>query len=365
VTRCVAFVGPLPPPVNGFSSVCAMMLGQLKKKMPVDVFDRAPKLKNRLWGALRQFFMPLHYLAVCVARRDVILYLALSGGLGQIVDLGYVVVSKLFRRPVFVHHHSFTYINAPSPLNKCLFALIRKDTHIVLSRKMGHTLTRAYGLDAAGIRVVSNSAFYESTHEDLRPKCGDSARLHIGFLSNITFEKGFVEFFAILAGLSNHGIRYQAHIAGPLSPAARTVFDKLMGESIDVEYVGPLYGAEKERFYQQLDIFAFPTHYANEAEPLVVYEAMRSGVFVIACDRGAIAEMLCNGAGLALTSQDVVESAVTHIMKFDADRGALRSAQAMSFLQAQRIRSAGTIELGKLLACMQGEIYKENCAGLA
>jgi glycosyltransferase involved in cell wall biosynthesis len=361
----VAFVGPLPPPVNGFSNICAMMLVQLKTKMPVDVFDRAPKLKNRLWSVVRQFVMPVKYLAGCVTRRDVILYLALSGGLGQIVDLGYVIVSKLFRRPIFVHHHSFTYINAPSPLNRCLFALIRRDTHIVLSRKMGQTLASAYGLEPAGIRMVSNAAFYESTHDDVKSETGGSAPLRIGYLSNITFEKGFVEFFAILARLKDHGVRYRAHIAGPLTPDARETFDRLISEASDVDYVGPVYGAEKEGFYQQLDIFVFPTKYANEAEPLVVYEAMRSGVFVIACDRGAIGEMLSNGAGLAFTSEAVVESAAMHIMKFDADRRALRSAQTMSFLQAQRIRSAGIIELGKLLATMQGDICKENCAGLA
>jgi glycosyltransferase involved in cell wall biosynthesis len=356
MVRSVAFVGPLPPPVNGFSSVCAMMLDLLRTKMPVEVFDRAPTMNRRLSTLVRQLLKPVRYLGGCITRRNVILYLALSGGRGQIVDLGYVLVSKLFRRQVFIHHHSFAYINAPSLLNRCVFSLIRTERHIVLSRKMGDSLAALYGLDLTGISVVSNAAFYDSTHEDTQLKRSDESALHIGFLSNITFEKGFVEFFAILKQLKQHGIGYRAHIAGPLAPAARATFDKLISEASDVEYVGPVYGAEKERFYQQLDIFVFPTNYLNEAEPLVVYEALRRGVYVIACDRGAIAEMLCNGAGLALAAETVVESAVMHIAKFSADRRSLVSSQQMSLQQAQRIRSSGRVQLEKLLASMQGAL---------
>jgi glycosyltransferase involved in cell wall biosynthesis len=364
MTRSVSFVGPLPPPVNGFSNVCAMMLDLLRMKMPVDVFDRAPELNNRLLTLARQSMRPLRYLTGCIARRDDTLYLALSGGRGQIADLTYVLIGRLFRKPIFVHHHSFAYINAPSRLNRLCFALIGKCTHVVLSRKMGESLSGVYGLDADSIRVVSNAAFYDSPPDEMPPAHDDSAPLDIGFLSNITFEKGFVEFFRILEWLRQHSIAYRAHIAGPLATAARETFDRLLKEASDVRYVGPVYGAEKERFFQQLDLFIFPTNYVNEAEPLVVYEAMRSGVFVIACDRGAISEMLRNGAGLTFAAETIVESAGQQIAKLSVDRRALRSAQQMSLQQAQRIRSSGRQELEKLVICMQRGLRNANCPDL-
>jgi glycosyltransferase involved in cell wall biosynthesis len=356
MTRSVAFVGPLPPPVNGFSSVCGMMLDLLRTKMPVQVFDRAPLVGRRFATAARQLLKPWRYLGNCIARRNVVLYLALSGGRGQLIDLGYVLFSKLFRRQVFIHHHSFVYINSPSVLNRCVFSLLRRDRHIVLSRKMGEALAGLYGLDPARISVVSNAAFYESTHDDARAKRGDDSPLQIGFLSNITFEKGFVEFFAILKQLEQHGVKYRAHVAGPLAPDARESFDRLMREARDVQYLGPVYGADKERFYQELDIFVFPTNYRNEAEPLVVYEALRRGVYVIACDRGAIAEMLCNGAGLAFATETVVKSAAAQITNFNLDRRSLASSQEMSLRQAQRIRTSGRIQLENLMAGMQGAL---------
>jgi glycosyltransferase involved in cell wall biosynthesis len=353
MTRCVSFVGPLPPPVNGFSSVCAMMLERLRTRMPVEVFNRAPKLRARAFGTLRQLIYPAKYLGLCIGRRDVVLYLALSGGRGQLVDLIYVLISKLFRRPVFVHHHSFAYINSPSWLNRCVFALVRNATHIVLSPNMGEALMRVYGLKSGAVSVLSNAAFYDSDDEARAPS-NDSAPLQLGFLSNITVEKGIVEFFRILEKLSQGGIEYRAHIAGPLAPDARQTFDTLLGAANDVEYVGPVYGGQKEQFYRQLDVFLFPTNYANEAEPLVIYEAMRQGVHVIACDRGAIAEMLRNGAGLAISREHIVESAAAHIAKFNDDRHALAAAKRMSLQQAERVRCASKVALENLLACMQG-----------
>jgi glycosyltransferase involved in cell wall biosynthesis len=354
MTRCVSFVGPLPPPVNGFSSVCGMMLDRLRKRMPVAVFNRAPNLGARAYGILQQLANPARYLGMCLGRRDVVLYLALSGGRGQLIDITYVLISKLFRRPIFVHHHSFVYINSPSWLNRCFFALVREESHIVLSPNMGESLTRVYGLNPGAVRVVSNAAFYDTDDVHAHAADDDSAPLQLGFLSNITFEKGIVEFFGILQALRNGGVKYRAHIAGPLAPDTRQTFDQLLGAAHDVEYVGAVYGAQKDRFYSQLDVFVFPTNYANEAEPLVLYEAMRQGVHVIACDRGSIAEMLRNGAGFAFSRERIVEAAAAQIAKFNDDRHALAVAKRMSMQQAQRVRCASKVALENLLACMQG-----------
>jgi len=350
---CLCFAGPLPPPVNGFYAICAKMLDLLKAIMPVAVFVRAPGPRPRAIGVLQQLIRALNYLTTCIGKRDTALYLALSGGRGQVIDLLYVLISRLFRRPIYIHHHSYAYLNAPSRLNRCFFALVRKEHHIVLSPKMALLLNRVYGLDPAVVRVVSNAAFYQ-WEEACQVQANPAAPLQLGFLSNITFEKGIVEFFEILAALSRRGIEYRAHIAGPVAPEARQSFDKLLECTPHAHYAGPLYGEDKERFYRQLDIFLFPTRYANEAEPLVVYEAMRHGVHVMACDRGSIAEMLRDGSGVILPRDAPVEAAVVHIERFSIDRGALFCAKSASMQQAQRILSSSKASLENLVALVQG-----------
>jgi glycosyltransferase involved in cell wall biosynthesis len=361
--RCIAFVGPLPPPLNGFSNVCAMMLAMLRSNGEVHVFDRAPRRKQPR-QLIAQLLLPLRYAVLCLRRRDVVLYLALSGAYGQIYDWLYVLVSKVLRRPIFIHHHSFAYIYRPTRLNHWFFAWVRSANHIVLSRSMGDALVDLYGLNPAYVKAVSNAAFYTSA-EASRPAVAERAPLRLGYLSNITFEKGIVEFFSILDRLRELHVEYRAHIAGPVAEAVRGTFERLLSSANQVEYLGPVFGEAKDEFYRRLDVFLFPTKYANEAEPLVVYEALRQGVYVIACDRGAISEMLRDGAGVAFPQDQIIESASAQIAVFDRDRELLRSAQRMSAQQAQRIRTSGRTELETLLNRMQGVAPVENLAGAA
>lgn len=335
----------------------------MKSTTCVDVFDRAPATGSRFQTLIKQSFGPVKYLLGCAMHRRRNLYLALSGGTGQVIDLAYIVVAKLFRRAIYIHHHSFSYINAPSRLNFLLFRLVRGDTHVVLSSKMGGMLCDVYALNRTNVVVVSNSAFYGAP-EAGRSRPSTSAPVKIGYLSNITFEKGFVEFFEIVRRLKTHGLDFRAEIAGPLAPAARDRFEQLRAELDEVAYLGPLYGADKELFYRELDIFLFPTNYANEAEPLVVYEAMREGVFVIACNRGAISEMLQHGAGLTFEHDEITELATISIKKLIEDRDALMAAQDLALRQAQRIRGTSTTALENLLTRMQGIAPAEKIAGL-
>lgn len=351
MTRRVAFVGPLPPPVNGFSVMSGKMLDRLQAIAPVDVFNRAPYLHKRVRTLFVQMIRPLRFLGECIRRRDTVLYLALSGGLGQGVDLIYVLIAKLFRRPIFIHHHSFSYIHSPSHVNRLLFRFVRGETHIVLSNGMGKALENIYALDASKIRVVSNAAFFPAAAKPRTAK-DPAAPLNIGFLSNITAEKGFVELFQILAQLKDAQVPYQAYIAGPLASQARGEFERLLSCSSNVQYLGPAYGEAKERFYERLDIFLFPTKYLNEAEPLVILEAMEASAHVIACDRGAISEMLANGSGLTFSSHEIVNSAAEHIKQFNRDRAALAIAQDLSLHQSTRIREAAALALESLLNSM-------------
>ena len=59
-----------------------------------------------------------------------------------------------------------------------------------------------------------------------------------------------------------------------------------------LEYRGPLYGEAKQAFFRAVDVFVFPTRYANEAQPAVVFEALAHGVPVLSYDRGCIANQI-------------------------------------------------------------------------
>jgi glycosyltransferase involved in cell wall biosynthesis len=350
MTPRVAFVAPLPPPVHGFSNICAAMLEHLQTKASVSVFDRAPAKSGRI-SLFRQLTMPFAYLVWLLRNPDGKLYLALSGGLGQIIDWPYLLVSRLSGRPIFVHHHSFAYINAPSTLNRLLFASLREQTHLVLSPRMGRELVRIYGLNPAKVRVISNAAFFGAVPPPALERNAE-APISLGYLSNISVEKGIVEFFAVLAELGRVGVAYKAQIAGPIAPSARRTFSNLLASSANTTYCGPVYDQAKREFYESLDVLLFPSDYPNEAEPLVIHEAIRSGTHVIACERGAIADILANGAGLVVPKSAFTAAAVDRIRMFDADRLDLRRAQHASLEQARRLRDS----TGEFLSALVDEI---------
>jgi glycosyltransferase involved in cell wall biosynthesis len=355
----LAFIAPLPPPVHGFSNICGAMLDLLKARANVSVFNRAPRIRGGAFARLRPLSNLVNYYGWCVRSTNADLYLGLSGGLGQIVDWPYIIIGRAFRRRVFIHHHSFAYINSPTLLSRCLFSSLREEMHIVLSQRMRSELVRIYGLNPSKVRVVSNAAFYAVGTDDRGPG-GPGLPIHLGYLSAVSFEKGIAEFFAVLAELRRAGIPYRADIAGPLAAGMQAEFDRLLAASSDVSYVGPIYGDAKDEFYRNLDVLLFPTDYANEAEPLVIHEALRSGVHVIACERGSIAEMLAHGAGMVCAKPSFVATAVAGIREFTGDPARLRCARRLSLEQARRMHDTGVAELGALLDEMAGSTASRN-----
>jgi glycosyltransferase involved in cell wall biosynthesis len=370
MTKQLAFVAPLPPPIHGFSNICGSMLELLRSRSNVSVFNRAPRINGSVVARLRPLANLITYCLWCVTKTNAGLYLGLSGGLGQIVDWPYIIIGKAFRRRIFIHHHSFAYINAPSTLNRFLFSSLREETHIVLSQRMRSELIRIYRLNASKVKVVSNAAFYEAGAEHPE-SVGAGVPIRLGYLSAVSFEKGIAEFFTVLAELKRVGIPYRGYIAGPLAAAMKPEFDKLLAASSDASYLGPIYDDAKDEFYRNLDVLLFPTDYANEAEPLVILEALRSGVHVIACERGAIAEMLAHGAGVVCAKPLFAATAVSQIRKFTDDPASLRCAQRLSLEQARCMHETGVAELGALLDEMAGpsgsrkETLKVSARGVA
>jgi hypothetical protein len=123
VTRSIAFVGPLPPPLHGFSGACSAMLDLLRMSGTVAVFDRSPRDKGRARQVFRQLRQAIRYVHTVRHTPGICLYLGLCGGLGQVIDGFYVLIAMAYRKQIVVHHHSFSYINKSTLIVKSLFAV--------------------------------------------------------------------------------------------------------------------------------------------------------------------------------------------------------------------------------------------------
>ncbi len=355
----IAMAGPFPPPVHGMAMVNAAVRAALQEAgvTPLVIDLSSPDLNRALaarLGRLPKVARGLMRLIRARGLRGATLYTSVSGGLGQVYEVLFALLARGRGMRVFLHHHSFAYLDTPGRLTRWLVRVAGSDAvHITLSPKMAERLNTVYG--AARVVPVSNAVFFvpPNAAAPTRP------RLEIlGFLSNITADKGVFEFLDLCTAARDKGLPLRARLAGPFqdSKTERQVRARLAALPA-VEFVGPKYGAEKDDFYAGIDALIFPTRYVNEAEPVTLHEAMSRAIPVIAYGRGCIPEIIGPDCGLVIDpATPFVPAALAQLERWRADPLAFQAAS-----KAAAARFAGTYSDNEarwqaLLAEMTGRI---------
>jgi glycosyltransferase involved in cell wall biosynthesis len=244
----------------------------------------------------------LHFLKSRPQTGDV-LYMSVSGGFGQVFESLFAALARILGLRIYLHHHSYAYLDKAKLLSRWLLSIAGPEaTHIVLSVKMAARLRGAYPI-CSRVIPLSNSVSVESL-----PRTTVRSRRSIetiGFLGNISEEKGVFDFLHVVSKLESEGWKVIAKLAGPFDDAITEKHVRHYLQSVRIaEYVGPKYGDEKSAFFEGLDVLLFPTRYANEAEPVTIHEAMAHGVPVIAFGRGSIEDLVTVECGLVVDKND-------------------------------------------------------------
>ncbi|WP_170433130.1 glycosyltransferase [Ruegeria arenilitoris] len=119
-----------------------------------------------------------------------------------------------------------------------------------------------------------------------------TGRIVLGLLSNLSCAKGLDRFIKLARDLRAEGVQFEARLAGPVAEEDAGLLASALTEIPELVHVGPLYGEAKNEFLKNLDLFVFPTNYRNEAQPIVIYEAMAQGVPTLSVDRGCILDQV-------------------------------------------------------------------------
>jgi glycosyltransferase involved in cell wall biosynthesis len=177
---------------------------------------------------------------------------------------------------------------------------------------MGAQLRKTYPA-CTRVLVVSNAALIEPTIPAV-VRIRESLK-SIGFLSNVSEEKGIFDFLGVVRQLERTSSGLVAKLAGPFDDATTEArVREWLKSLLSVEYLGPQYAKQKSAFFDNLDVLLFPTRYANEASPVTLHEAMAYGVPVIAYGRGSIDELVVDGCGLVIgKDEDFVKQAVRQL----------------------------------------------------
>lgn len=300
------FIGPFPKPVHGQSLATQSMyefflqVGFALKKVDVSA------------TGLKKVIMHIYAFFIILFSAKTSVYISLNSNNGLILSVLLVLAVRLKGSSLYLHYHAYDHIRRQSKVLYWLTKLAGKNAcHIVLGETMARDLRKCtdFELDTC---IVNNSKLIQlnSSAEKQRSKF-----IKIGHLSNLTKEKGLTDSIDTAIYLKDF-FPVKLYLAGP---ATSEYVQKEIGRAKDalgenLEYLGPLYGEDKDKFYSDIDYFIFPSQYKNEAEPLVVLEALSAGVPIIASRIGCIADDIGQSGGISLTIDEHFKSNVKNYL---------------------------------------------------
>lgn len=318
--RPVLVVGPFPPPVTGFREITRALAARLEAGPGVGSVNTASKHKSAALRHLSQILRNLWAgwrILRAPSRGYGVISLGCNGSWGLLYTLFHAVLARSTGLNVTLHHHSYAYINRHMRLMAWLCRIGGpRLTHVFLAPTMAAAFTGLYG---AGLTtaVLPNAIFVSAGGDKPPVPTAEGRAITLGLLSNLDAAKGLHDFVAT-ARLLHKGAsasRVRMVLAGPI----RDESDKHLVTTAQSEgvltWLGPLYGADKQRFFDELDIFLFPTRYHNEAQPTVIYEALACGVAIISFDRGAIAEQVQNCLDVVPVETDFTDKVSQHVAR--------------------------------------------------
>ena len=349
-------IGQFPPPVHGFAQATVDVAALLEAHgLLVERIDLKPiRDRESYWSCVKIRFAQLAK-ALSAVRAGAQVYLALSGGARQAVDLIFIAVGRFGRGRVHIHHHSFAYLDRPSLLTRlCFLAAGKSAMHIVLCGLMKKELQENYKI-ARNVEVMSNACLHSVRSV---PRVRTVVR-RVGYFSALTREKGILEFLRVAAQLAERHPDLRFSIAGPCNNAEiAAAVQKARTHYAGIDYIGPVYGSEKNEFLNSLDVLLFPTSYRHEAEPLAILEAISSGIPVIARERGCIGEMLamseCQSAAIPKDAA-FVSAAVEQIERWLAVPQLFSRRSACVLAQFERVAEQSELAFDRIfLDAVQG-----------
>lgn len=342
----VLAVAQLPPPVTGLSAVNTRMIQEFSAAgLLFGAADIGPPpswpARLKPLGRLAKTAAALLKLISARINGARTLYMPCDGGSGLAFNVVLAAGARLLRYELWTHHHSFAYLNEKSGLMAAFLRLSPLGTrHLILCGRMESLLAELYPRQwpaSESKAIVLSNAFMATAAEGAKRTDGP---IVIGHLSNLTEDKGALRFLELFTRLRRRGLPIIGRIAGP-------AHDFKVGAAIQAtatefpdafQWLGPLYGPDKDAFYESVDVFVFPSSYANEAQPLVLLEALARGAAIVTTDRGCMGCDHEGSPGAVFAETDFDAQAERWIEKLiaDPDRSKLADRATMRFAELKQ-----------------------------
>lgn len=314
-------VAPTPPPVHGVSVFTLFLVASLRRldyfSAHVDTRDsRSIETIGRVdFENIRLGLMHLIGLYRQLrAHPGAAVYVVVSQAtLPFIRDSLFVGIAHLMGRRVYVHINGGGFGHFYDTAGLLTRWVVRRTFRLVTQVWV---LTGSLRSSVADLVTPSQVRVLENVAEDITPR--DAARLpstdrpdahrnkqrqddplHLLYLSNLLPEKGCFDLLDALAKLDHReDPRIEVRFVGWASSAVAAEFrrrrEKLPG-NVQASFRGIKSGAEKAAEFRWANVFALPTRYPPEGQPLVLLEAMAAGLPIVATRHAGIPETTRHG----------------------------------------------------------------------
>ena len=226
-------------------------------------------------------------------------------------DIFVVVILKLFRQKIIYHfHNKGVSVRQNNKLDNLLYKFTFSNTKTILLSPFLYNDVKKYVkrkdvfFCPNGIPTIPASLIkIKAVNFQLPCK--------LLFLSNMMAEKGVYVLLSACELLKDKGLNFECHFVGAWHDISEEEFTRRVQTANLSKHVfahGKKYGDEKVVFFNDADIFIFPTFYHDETFGLVIVEAMQFLLPVISTPEGGIPDVVINGeTGFLVPQQDVAK----------------------------------------------------------
>lgn len=305
----------LPPPYHGSNIFSKNLVSSeaINQEFELDVFPISYNKKTENVGKidlLKPFLIVKNFFIILFKsfqKYDLVYYVPAIKGFAFIRDFFLLLPLKSRKKNIIIHLHGkgIKTQTKKSKIYKSLYKYFFKNTSVIcLSERLTYDIKDVFN----GPTYIVNNAITPETYPE---KKTDNKIPVILFLSNFIETKGIFVLLEAAYLLKSQNIDFKINLVG----APRGDIMKKINHLIEkynlydhILSIGPKYGNDKKKAFQNADIFVFPTFY--ETWGLVNIEAMQASLPVISTDEGAIPDIVDDGiTGFIVKKQDPVDLA--------------------------------------------------------
>ncbi|QOD59673.1 glycosyltransferase family 4 protein [Polaribacter haliotis] len=294
----ILIIGPFPDPISGVSLANKVVKEELDKSsnFKTDIINTSYPIFQENIGTFTFhklfFYLKLNVKALKVFRNDTIYITPGQTFFGILKYTVFIFLASLLNKELIIHVHGNYLGNQYQKLKgikkKIFYFLISKFTKgIVLSSSLRDNLLPF--LDESKIFVVYNFA-EDYLYNNSLPSTYD--KLKIIYLSNLMEEKGILFLLDTLKELEKQEINYEAKIAGNIDESLKDLILEKINNLQNTSYEGVVYREEKKKLLEWSNIFALPTFYRMEGQPISILEALATQNVIIATNHAGIPDII-------------------------------------------------------------------------